>query len=382
MTNDRYGCKTMFWCCGGFAHPFTGKRYEDDLSSLFCSGSRWLCHIFLGAVTLRVYQLILDVMHNDSPIDKLYADFYSGVEDALTRLRALVEERGDPTDQGRLDDIELFWGATRKAMFEIRPGKQDIDALHSNVNRLIWSASSDQGQGQQGPDVAKALSALREIIVRLAGKLPAPQYMNVEHLNQSISGMVDVIFAQRERQLDQLKKESTQVLQTLKEHNQRADKLLAAVGEKGGSLGYEKHAEAGRKARRFWQVITILGFVGWLLLSAFTYLLTFSMSPSAGLALRNLAVGLPFVLLCGFGVMQVSRSSKVETSNRRLELQLLAMEPLMAGLSDKQRNDVRKLVIPQFLSNTDQGSAHNPADDAILVTRVLSIVEQLAKKTS
>lgn len=322
-------------------------------------------------------------MNHDASFQSVATEACSVLDSIIFRLNTLISERPNQTDQAKIEDLEMFWSATRRAISDVRIGTNDLAALKAMLERIGPPAHSPEGGGGVAPEIVKStLSELMGIVIRLVGYLPAPAYMDVQQLKQMVYGMVGGSLNERENKINDLTEEAKKALEILRQHNLKADKLLAAVGEKGGALGYNKHAEAGKRSRRFWQVVTIVGFLSWLALSVFAYLLTFSRDPTAGLALRNLAVGLPFVLLCGFGAMQVSHSNKVEIANRRLELQLLAMEPLMASLSDDQRNEVRKLVIPQFLSSNEQGGAHHSVDDSVLVARVLGIVEQLAKKSA
>lgn len=142
--------------------------------------------------------------------------------------------------------------------------------------------------------------------------------------------------------------EAAGVLGTMQTHEKQAQTLLKYVGEQGASAGYDHHAKRSGGSRFCWQVITVVSFVAWIYWGSRAYSVMPSGELTLPMVLRSFLSAMPFALLTGFGVLQVSRFSAAEERNRRAQLEIFAMEPLLTGLDAGDQKELRKLLIPCF----------------------------------
>lgn len=145
-----------------------------------------------------------------------------------------------------------------------------------------------------------------------------------------------------------LEADASGVLGTMQGHERQARALLQYVGDQGASAGYNMQAAQSRGGRRIWQFITVISFVAWIIWQAKAYSVFPSVELSLPVVLRSFLSAMPFALLTGFGVLQVARFSAAEERNRRAQLEIFAMEPLLTGLEVADQKELRKLLIPHF----------------------------------
>ena len=152
----------------------------------------------------------------------------------------------------------------------------------------------------------------------------------------------DSFVAIAEKQLTDLNKgyeeAARRILEQVNTHRKDVEKLVGVIGNLGVTSGYQTTANDARISMWVWQGVAVLAMLG---LGSFAY---FAFLPAMkggftweGFAMRaflTVTVG----VLAAYAANQADRFFQMEKYNRKLALELAAIDPYIALLPEEQKN--------------------------------------------
>lgn len=128
------------------------------------------------------------------------------------------------------------------------------------------------------------------------------------------------------------------------EHKTAVEKLVGVIGNLGVTSGYLKAANVAKVTVRVWQVITVIAMVTLIIIACLVFLPDiksgFTWAGFAGRVFVTLTIG----ALAAYAGTQADKYQKVERNNRRLALELEAIGPFIAPLSEDKQADFRIMI--------------------------------------
>lgn len=146
-------------------------------------------------------------------------------------------------------------------------------------------------------------------------------------------------------ELDELKKQfidkSTMLHEEILSRKVEVEKLVGVIGNLGVTSGYLKTANEAKRTVRVWQIITVCAMLILIVIAYKAFLpaiaVGFTWAGFAGRVFVSLTVG----ALAAYAGTQADKYQKIERYNRRLALELEAIGPFIAPLSEDKQADFR-----------------------------------------
>jgi hypothetical protein len=141
------------------------------------------------------------------------------------------------------------------------------------------------------------------------------------------------------------------VLNALKEQELEARKLVSTIGAIAITGGFGEYAHQQKRRADIWSVLTVASLLTAFLPGAI-YLLRVTFGDQAPVDLERfierIAVGTPLYAIAAYAAVQSARSRDNERRARTMELELAAVGPYLARLSDKDRNAMLLQLTPRY----------------------------------
>jgi len=167
--------------------------------------------------------------------------------------------------------------------------------------------------------------------------------------------------------VDEATKQHNEILQRKAE----VEKLVGVIGNLGVTSGYLKTANEAKVTVRIWQIVTVGAMLGLIAIAYEAFLpavkAEFTWPGFAGRVFVALTVG----ALAAYAGTQADKYQKVERYNRRLALELEAIGPYIAPLSEEMQADFRIKVGERSFG---QGEGAHSDLDAKSPTTVADII--------
>lgn len=168
------------------------------------------------------------------------------------------------------------------------------------------------------------------------------------------------------------------MLTELESQLQKASELVGVIGDRAVTSGHKKAADEARGEVVFWHRVTFWSMVILILFagsSAFGWLGKFDWPMFAGRVYFSVAVG----VLAGYAASQASRYQQIERRNRKLELELKALEPFLQPVSPEQREQFRLKIAETFFGREEGGRESPGPTNAVQLLRSKEAMEALGE---
>jgi hypothetical protein len=284
----------------------------------------------------------------------------AAINKSATQYRTSTEKALASTQKAAAVVAESF-ARTAERVQEV---SSDLSALKQRTESLVnefqsqFSRSQDtraqehtDKENQRAERFQTAISELTEQSKARLSELSELRDSTEEHVDTELQLLIQ-----------KYSSESEAIVRTISGRLVEVEKLVGVIGNLGVTSGYVKAATNARSAKWFWQVMTLAAFGGliWFAYHAFLPVIgnDFSWPSFAGRAVLTIAVG----LLAAYTAAQADKASQLESFNDALALELQAIGPFLAPLSEEQQNEFRIKVGERTFGNhhalsKDQGKS-------------------------
>lgn len=183
----------------------------------------------------------------------------------------------------------------------------------------------------------------------------------------------------------QLESDSKAIVDAMEKLKAHAQKVVGIISDTGMAHGYQKTANEERAEAAVWKKVAACALVVWIIIGVAFFLLTYNKDLTWSAVARQFLISTPFVLLAGFGAMQVSLHQKNERRLRQAELEIASLDPFLATLEDKERNEVKKEFATRYFGQPEVESKPENPDPKLLelagsLAKTLQEIQQVIKK--
>jgi hypothetical protein len=127
------------------------------------------------------------------------------------------------------------------------------------------------------------------------------------------------------------------ILKKINVHREEVEKLVGVIGTLGVTSGYQKTADSARKRMMLWQGVGVVALVAVILFAYKAFLPTMQGDFKWGSFATRVFLTVTVGVLAAYAISQGDRFFHEEKHNRRLALELAAIDPFIALLPEDQR---------------------------------------------
>jgi hypothetical protein len=305
---------------------------------------------------------------------------WSHILDANSRLDHALTYLGQIPVLLTSDDI----GPLKDAAYEYRNfidltlknGRETIDDLSREFVATKASFTLYQGDVQTETQMIRQLSeselsALRKEISTEKARADAvisdlqAQFSNAQENRHnefnlmvnaskvSLTAYQDGIRTKRIELDDELTRDTRSILNAMNERKAEIEKLVGIISELGMTSGFQKAAKAAEDTTHFFHRVTIsaiAGLIVWLGILSFRHTEKLEWPDLVSRILISLAFG----AMAAYSAKQADKYLEIQRRNRKLELELQAVGPYLAPLSDEQQSTFRLSLAKQVFGRKDE----------------------------
>lgn len=196
-----------------------------------------------------------------------------------------------------------------------------------------------------------------------------------ERLNRAETTASNAAKSQR----TQIQKSADEVLERLLAKEEEARKVVSSVGALGITGGFGEYAFQQKQRADRWNIATVVALVIATIPGA-VYFLSVTLGGQQPVDLERflerIVTGGPLYVIAGYAAIQGARSRDNERWARAKELELAAIGPYLALLSETERNAVLIELAPKYFG---QPAGHKAGDEGIAAARIVKAVEDTGK---
>lgn len=257
-----------------------------------------------------------------------------GIREATTSLRRSVGQN--------IRHIEAQSEAANGVLTELESRLREVEArVLESSQRVADSLTDSQGRFEAAEEArAGAFEAARQELAR-AGEVVRSEELG--KWNDALAAQ-DASFQSLENEAKQtcdalnasLGAQAKAALESMAELKREAEAMVGVITDTGMVGGYQKEANAARKAARFWRGV-VAGCLGALVVFA---VIVFALHVSGRGGTSWADVGWRVFVATSFGVFaayasrQADKHDKASRKNRRMELELASISPYLLKLPD------------------------------------------------
>lgn len=252
--------------------------------------------------------------------------------------------------------------------------KSDIDA---EKQRLDTFAVSYQNQ------MADDKKDFIEMTTELKGTFSASQNDRKEAFNREIEENAKVRKEFNEntiQQLEQIKQDSEQIIKEYDEKfsafEKQVENIVGIVNTNMFSYKYKEVADDAHKRAKFWHGVAIALMLAVSAFAVYAFVLTTNQDTNWVRLVAKIFATTTLVTGAAYSARQASKQEKVERYARKIEMELVAIDPFIASLDENRRSSVKEEISRKIFGNPD-GMEINAKDEAYTAMDKLASIEDM-----
>jgi len=306
-----------------------------------------------------------------SELTKTLEAFKTQAEATINDLKAQLEAERQKISVAAAEQQKIFVD-TRTAH-----NTTYSDTLLKIQENLAKTLSDQQGQFSSAQENRnREFTAAQTDSQKQFGALIADYAKRLADQDAEFTKQRDAFVATSQKQLadlnDNYEKVAQAVLEEVNKRRKEVEKLVGVIGNLGVTSGYQTTANNARISMWVWQTVSVLamGVVIFFAFKAFLPTLqgTFSWETFAARALLTITVG----VLAAYAASQADRFFHMEKSNRKLALELAAIDPFIALLPLDEQYKFKLEIGRRTFAQDEEDSAKNAKSPATTIDVVTS----------
>jgi hypothetical protein len=201
-------------------------------------------------------------------------------------------------------------------------------------------------QAQQGraTETTAAVADMQSKFATTMGQLEDGTKVQLSDLSKVLTTKLDELDAQMREKIAAQDIAAKTFLDGLNQSSQEANRLVGLIGNRGVISNYQRVADRARKASWQWQGIAMVTMIAYALVAYIRFLPQLDAPFRWGGLVGRLLVTLAVAAVAAYAAVEASKNQRIEMDNRKVELDLAALGPFLAGL-DVTRLEEFKLKV-------------------------------------
>jgi hypothetical protein len=270
---------------------------------------------------------------------------------------------------------------------------KQMETLASNITaqktRLDTAITQFQQQFSQAEDrrreqFEQAKDKRREDYEKLVGEIKAEFNNDIRELRNTFQSLIDKTKEDRDRFNSDLKQRSTVLIQEIERQKEKAAELITIITNSGLIGGYQKVANQEQTTSRVWQGMAILSFIGLIAFAVFAFLATLPEQFVWGRVGARAFVAVTFGIFAAYAARQADKHESIERKNRKMELELAAIDPYLSELPVDTRHKIKEELASRLFAQSERPeiitNSKTSGSVSDLLRMALETISNLTKK--
>jgi hypothetical protein len=272
---------------------------------------------------LNKLQTELDAFKNQTQVS--LAELKTQISSEQQRLAALATEQQKSFTEAQADRNNSY-----------------TDTLRKTQESLNKTLTDQQGQFSTSQETRNAqFSAVLADGQKRMNDLAGDYTKKLAEQDAGFTKQKDALFLDANKKIDELnakyRGDAEKILEKVSEKREEVETLVGVIGSLGVTSGYQKTANRAERSMWAWQIATVLAMVFLIGFAYHAFIPTlvgeFHWSSFAGRVFLTITVG----VLAAYAGTQADRFYHMEKQNRRLALELAAIDPFIALLPQDEQ---------------------------------------------
>jgi hypothetical protein len=245
-------------------------------------------------------------------------------------------------------------------------------SIDSEKTRLVTVSSEAQAKFSEGQETrTKEFAASQKEQQDRNNALLDEYKQKLASQDTEFSKQREEIARTHQDELDSLKDEfevsATKLRDEINARKEEVETLVGVIGNLGVTSGYLKVANGAKTTVWVWQGVTVVAMLGLIAVAIFAFLPVLGGEFSWGSFAGRVFISLTFGVLAAYAASQADKYQKIERHNRQLALELEAMGPYIAPLSDVKQEEFRISVGERSFGHGDGSLGRDAKSPATLI---------------
>lgn len=289
------------------------------------------------------------------------------VQSASANLQAQIETERQKISTQASDQQKLFADAQESR------SNTYTETLRKIQDSLSQTLIDHQGQFSTAQENRnRDFSATQADAQKATAELLAEHTKKLAEQDALFTTQRDAFVADAKGQLDKLigdySVEAMHVLDHVKSRHEEVEKLAGVIGNLGVTSGYLKAANSARNSMWLWQSVTIGAFIAVIVFAWYAFLPTMHGDFKWGAFAPRVFLTITIGVLAAYAVSQADRFFREEKRNRRLALELAAIDPFIALLPQDEQFKFKLEMGRRTFGQQDEAGNAVPLDKSPATT--------------
>ncbi len=267
---------------------------------------------------------------------------------------------------------------------------QSITAeINTQKGRLDTAITQFQQQFSEAEDrrreqFEQAKDKLKEDYETLVGEIEESFTSNLSQLEEKYQSLLGTITGDKEKLHTELTKAAEEVINQIEKQKTKAAELVTIITNSGMVGGYQTVANKEKTSSIIWQVIAVLSFIGLIAFAIVAFKATLSDTLHWGKVGARAFVAITFGILAAYAARQADKHEESERKNRKMELELAAIDPYLSELPVETRHKIKEQLASRLFAQSENSSIVNESKTSGSIVDLLRIalesIDNLSKK--
>ncbi len=183
-----------------------------------------------------------------------------------------------------------------------------------------------------------------------------------------------------EKQRQEIQNNSEQLIKTydekFKDFEKQVENIVGIVNTNMFSYKYKEVADDAHKRAKFWHGVAVVLMVLVSIFAIYAFIISASTDTSWVKLVAKIFATTTLVTGAAYAARQASKQEKVERYARKIEMELVAIDPFIASLNEEKRSIIKEEISRKIFGNADAMEISNK-DKAYTVMDKLSSIEDI-----
>lgn len=164
--------------------------------------------------------------------------------------------------------------------------------------------------------------------------------------------------------------------QRFSDYEEQVKNIVGIVNTNMFSHKYKEVADNAHKRARFWHAVAVILMVGVSVFAAYAFVITVNADTSWIKLVAKIFATTTLVTGAAYAARQASKQEKVERYARKIEMELVAIDPFISTLNDEKQAIIKEEIARKLFGNSDAMEITNK-DEAYTAMDKLTSIEDL-----
>lgn len=252
-------------------------------------------------------------------------------------------------------------------------------AITSEKQRLDSFSTSYQSQMAEDQ---KRFSAMSDMLKDSFSKAQEDRKEAFSEEVEKIKKQSEAIDKNATLQSEEIKEESNKLIdeykQQFEEYKQQVVNIVGIVNTNMFSHKYKEVADDARKRARLWHRIAVIFMIAVGIFAIYAFVITVNSDTSWVKLVAKIFATTTFVTGAAYAARQASKQEKVERYSRKIEMELVAIDPFIDSLDDEKKSLIKEEIARKIFGNADAMEISSK-DEAYTAMDKLTSIEEVLK---